>query len=381
MSRKNKRIWGVTGVLLVILLILTGILVFQRKSAKEASVQETEEKSAEDDLLKEQEENSEKEDSESKEDSREDEPVSLLFTGDVLLSDYVRNNYDRAGMTGVLEEGLLEKLHSADITIVNQEFPFSTRGIQAEDKQFTFRVDPSYVSILNDMGVDMVTIANNHILDFGDEALLDTMDTLDQAGILYAGAGKDRERAMELQVMEVHGIRIGLLAASRVIPVPSWNIENHQPGVFCTYDPGLLLGEIEKAKEACDYLCVYVHWGIERNTTPENYQTAMARQYIDAGADAVIGSHPHVLQGIEFYQGKPIFYSLGNFIFNQNIEQTMAVQLTVDQEGNSEVHLIPASASGAKTALLKEGEAEQFYRALEEISFGIVIDKNGMVSH
>ncbi len=185
---------------------------------------------------------------------------------------------------------------------------------------------------------------------------------------------------MELQVMEVHGIKIGLLAASRVIPVPSWNIENHQPGVFCTYDPGLLLGEIEKAMEVCDYLCVYVHWGIERNTTPENYQTEMAKQYIDAGADAVIGSHPHVLQGIEFYQGKPIFYSLGNFIFNQNIERTMAVQLTVDREGNSEVRLIPASASGAKTALLEEEGAEQFYRALEEISFGIVIDKNGMVS-
>ena len=174
-------------------------------------------------------------------------------------------------------------------------------------------------------------------------------------------------------------MKIGLLAASRVIPVPSWNIENHQPGVFCTYDPGLLLGEIEKAKENCDYLCVYVHWGIERNTTPEDYQKSMAKQYIDAGADAVIGSHPHVLQGIEFYQGKPIFYSLGNFIFNQDIASTMAVQIEIDKEGGNEISLIPASASGAKTESLGEEENQRFYRELEELSFGVSIDEEGRV--
>lgn len=385
MSRRNKRIWKVTGILLVILLILTGVLAYQKKSGQEEALQETAGKPAkekEENSLKEQEEDVKQETGSAGNDENagENEPVSLVFTGDVLLSSYVQSNYDRAGITGVLEEGLLERLNRADITIVNQEFPFSTRGVQAEDKQFTFRVNPFYVSVLQDMGVDMVTIANNHVLDFGDEALLDTMDTLEEAGILYAGAGKDKRRAMELQVMEVHGKKVGLLAASRVIPVPSWNIENHQPGVFCTYDPGLLLGEIEKAKEQCDYLCVYVHWGIERNTTPEDYQKSMARQYIDAGADAVIGSHPHVLQGIEFYQGKPIFYSLGNFVFNQDIASTMAVQLTIDDEGENEITLIPATAAGAKTGLLEEEEISQFYQRMEELSFGVTIDEEGRVS-
>lgn len=379
MSRRNKRIWKVTGILLVILLVLTGAVLIQEKSEKGENLQETAGKPAEEDSLKEQTGEQESDSIKSDGNDGEEEAVTLLFTGDVLLSQYVLNNYDRTGITGVLGEGLLEKMNNADIAIVNQEFPFSTRGVQAEDKQFTFRVNPSYVSVLKDMGVDMVTIANNHILDFGDEALLDSMDTLEEAGILYAGAGKDKERAMELQVMEVHGMKIGLLAASRVIPVPSWNIENHQPGVFCTYDPGLLLEEIEKAKENCDYLCVYVHWGIERNTTPEDYQKSMAKQYIDAGADAVIGSHPHVLQGIEFYQGKPIFYSLGNFIFNQDIASTMAVQIEIDKEGGNEISLIPASASGAKTESLGEEENQRFYRELEELSFGVSIDEEGRV--
>lgn len=310
----------------------------------------------------------------------EPQRVSLIFTGDVLLSNYVLNQYKSLGIEGVLDAGLLRELQAADVTVINQEFPFSTRGEPAEDKQFTFRVDPSYVSILKEMGVDMAAVANNHILDYGEDALLDTFDTLEGAGILYAGGGTDKERAMQLQVMEVNGVRVGMLAASRVIPDIFWNIENRQPGVLCTYDPALLLGAIEKAKESCDYLFVYVHWGIERNTTPEEYQKNLARQYIDAGADAVIGSHPHVLQGIEFYQGKPVFYSLGNFLFNQTIEKTMAVRFEVDGEKNVSIRLLPASASNARTGLIDDTAKKDFYRELEELSYGIHIGEDGTVS-
>ena len=91
------------------------------------------------------------------------------------------------------------------------------------------------------------------------------------------------------------------------------------PGYSTTYDPSILLNEIKAAQGQCDYLVVYVHGGIERNTQPEEYQRTLARQYIDAGADLVVGSHPHVLQGIEYYKGKPILYSLGNFVFGSVI--------------------------------------------------------------
>lgn len=374
MSKRNKIIWCTTAVLAVLTLVLVGILVW--KKGKE-SVETQSKIPAKTQQETEEEIEESKKEPEAKEETKK---ASLIFTGDVLLSDYVLNNYNSTGIEGVLDEEMLKALKEADVTVINQEFPFSTRGQQAPDKQFTFRVNPSYVSVLKEMGVDMATIANNHVLDFGDEALLDTMDTLEQAGILYAGAGENMERASQLQVIEASGLRVGMLAASRVIPVASWNIENHQPGVFCTYDPTLLVREIEEAKEECDYLFVYVHWGIERNTTPEDYQKNMARQYIDAGADAVIGSHPHVLQGIEFYKEKPIFYSLGNFIFNQDIEKTMTVQLEAEEGKTTSVRILPASASGAKTSLSDGAKAQQLYRHLEEISDGISIDEEGIVS-
>lgn len=376
MSTRNKIIWSTTAVLAVLTLLLAGVLLWKDKKESVRTQADISQKTKQDIEKKEPDTTASLEETQEPEKNK----ASLIFTGDVLLSHYVLNNYNAFGIEGVLDDGMLQALKESDVTIINQEFPFSTRGTQAEDKQFTFRVDPAYVSVLKEMGADMAAIANNHILDYGDEALLDTMDTLDEAGILYAGAGKDKERAAQLQVMEAGGLRIGMLAASRVIPVAEWNIDNHQPGVFCTYDPASLLARIRESKKECDYLFVYVHWGIERNTMPEEYQKNMARQYIDAGADAVIGSHPHVLQGIEFYKEKPIFYSLGNFIFNQEIAQTMAVQLEVEKGKTTAVRILPASASGAKTSLAEGEQAQQIYRSVEAVSDGIRIDEEGSVS-
>ena len=310
----------------------------------------------------------------------ETEPVTLLFTGDVLLSDYVRNNYNSSGIDGILSPDMLRELRNADITVINNEFPFSTRGTQAPDKQFTFRVDPKYVSLLTDMGVDIAGLANNHVLDYGADALQDTFETLDAAGIDYMGAGDDLARASALITKETGGKTFGFLAASRVIPVVSWDVQNSSPGVFTTYDPSRLVAAIEAAKDNCDYLTVFVHWGIERDEYPQDYQVSMAQQYIDAGADLVIGSHPHVLQGITYYNGKPIFYSLGNFIFNQSIPKTAAVKVTIDGENEPVFQLIAGAASNARTIACDAPEKTDIYDHLESISTGIVIDDEGFLS-
>lgn len=312
--------------------------------------------------------------------NRKPEPVTLLFTGDVLLSDYVLNNYNRDGIEGVLSPVLLDELRTADITVINNEFPFSTRGEKAPDKQFTFRVNPDYVSVLTDMGVDIAGLANNHVLDFGSDALLDTFDTLDQAGIDYMGAGTDMERASALITKEVNGKTFGFLAASRVIPVVSWDIQNASPGVFTTYDPTRLVAAIEAARDVCDYLTVFVHWGIERDEYPQDYQVTMAQQYIDAGADLVIGAHPHVLQGITYYKDKPVFYSLGNFIFNQEIPKTAAVKVTVPDEGAPTIQIIAASSGGAYTSACDGEKKLAVHDYLESISTGIAIDENGILT-
>lgn len=306
--------------------------------------------------------------------------VSMIFTGDVLIAYSFVPNYDSAGISGVLGDGILTELKGADITMVNEEFPFTSRGTAAEDKQYTFRADPSYVSALQEMGVDIVTIANNHTLDYGKEGLTDTFSTLDKASILYAGAGESAERAKAVQTIEVNGRKIGFLAASRVIPVESWNVDNSTPGIFTTYDGTALCDAVTEAKKTCDYVVVFVHWGIENEEYPQDYQRSLAKQYIDAGADLVIGSHPHCLQGIEYYKGKPIYYSLGNFIFRAEMERSMAVKVTLEPNGQVECRLLPVAAQGGCTSEMEEAKIPGFYQYMEGISDGITISSDGIVT-
>ncbi|MBS5065655.1 MAG: CapA family protein [Hungatella hathewayi] len=314
----------------------------------------------------------------------EKRPVTLLFAGDVLLSDHVLNAYDKAGgIQGVLDEGIRKQIRGADIFMVNQEFPFSSRGAAVADKQYTFRLPPSRVNLLKEMGIDVVTLANNHILDFGTDPLVDSGTTLDVAGIDYVGAGENLERAKKLLLRRVNGTTIGYLGASRVYMDASWAATAGRPGVFSTYDPRDLVAEIEAAREVCDYLVVYVHWGIERDTKPQEYQRTLAMNYIDAGADLVVGSHPHVLQGVEYYNGKPILYSLGNFVFGSSIPSTalLKVELSEERHGGSTISLIPCTSSAGYTSLVtEEDKVKQFYQRMEELSFDVNVGDNGVVT-
>ena len=165
-----------------------------------------------------------------------------------------------------------------------------------------------------------------------------------------------------------------------MIPEHSWTASKSNSGLFTTYDPTKLVTEIQEAKKTCDYVVVYVHWGVERNTEPEDYQKSLARQYIDAGADAVIGAHPHVLQGIEYYQEKPIFYSLGNFIFANRTYETMMVELTVT-DSSVNVRVIPCVSAGNQMGLMNSSERTGFFSRMQDLCFGSVsIDGDGRVS-
>lgn len=312
----------------------------------------------------------------------EDPVVHLLFSGDIYFSSHVLTAYDNAGgIHGVLDEAYRDEISRADIYMANQEFPFSDRGTPAPDKQFTFRVPPERVSMMHELGIDIVTIANNHTLDYGTDALVDTCTTLENAGIPYVGAGANMDRAKQLETIEVRGRTIGFLAASRVYPDTSWVANSKKPGMVSGYDPSILLKEIEAAGEYCDYLVVYMHWGIERDEKPQEYQRTLGRQLIDAGADLVIGSHPHVLQGIEYYQGKPIVYSLGNFIFGSSIPKTALLRADVDLEQNQvNLSLVPGtSGAGFTKELTDPGKKAEFYQYMQGISFGVTIDENGVV--
>jgi len=307
------------------------------------------------------------------------ETTTIIFGGDVMLADGMEQFYDTEGVSGLLSDELLEEMRNADICMINNEFQFSTQGTPMEDKQFTFQTNPENVQILLDMGVDIVSLANNHSLDFGTEALKDTFKTLDDAGILYAGAGDSVERAEALQVIEVNGLKFGFLAATRVIPVSQWNVEFRRPGLFTTYDDTRLVERIEEAKEECDFLTVYVHWGVEREAYPEHYQTTIAKNCFEAGADLVIGAHPHVLQGIEFMEGKPVFYSLGNYVFAQTIGRTALVKVEVQPDGEATYSLIPAYAENGQTQVFTGDEAVELFDYMNEISPGAFVDEKGYI--
>lgn len=327
------------------------------------------------------------------------EDITIMFAGDVLLSDYVLNAYENAGgIQGVLDEGYRQAIEEADFFFVNEEFPFSDRGTQAPDKQYTFRLAPEKVSLLQEMGIDGVSLANNHALDYGVDALLDTCDVLDQAGILRTGAGRNLEEAKRPVKMEIQGQKIAVIGATRVIPVAEWATHGEQAGMLAAYDPTILLEEIRRLSGEQDYVIVYVHWGIEREELPEDYQRAMGRQFIDAGADLVIGSHPHVLQGIEYYNGKPIVYSLGNYVFGSSIPRTMLLEVKLpgadtdseenpeaDSEGSLEeqklqLRIIPGTSGGGYTQTLQDaGQLQEFYQYMQKISFGVSYGEDGNV--
>lgn len=305
--------------------------------------------------------------------------INMVFIGDSYYNESREANYKKDGITGVMCESLVNRTQNADIAVLDVECALTERGEPMPDKEYTYRMSPTIAASFKEMGFDVATIANNHSLDFGTIGLSDTFDTLDSLGIKYIGAGDDFERAAEPAVFEIGGRKIAILAASRVIPVVEWNIVNRQPGMLCTYDSHALCEAIEKAKKECDYVIAFVHWGVMETEIPADYQPPMAHAYIDAGADLVLASHPHVIQGAELYKGKPIFYSLGNFLYGTNIKRTFMLNVNIDEDGNLEAGIIPCNASSGTTYEMNSEDGQNLIKYMNSISFNCYIDENGVV--
>lgn len=319
-----------------------------------------------------------------KEAARPDQTV-LGFTGDINLADgwYQMNYYDRQpnGIYGCLGGDLLSEMNGADIMLVNNEFSFSTRGAPLSGKLYTFRAHPKKVEILTQMGVDLVGLANNHIYDYGRDAFFDTLDTIDGAGIDRIGAGRNLQEACTPQYYIVNGRKIAYVAATRAeknIMTPAAG--SNREGVLRTYDPALFLQVIAEAKENSDFVVAYVHWGTENSTKLEAVQRTQGKQYIDAGADLVVGAHPHVLQGMEFYRGKPIFYSLGNFWFNDVPTDTALLKVLLDEDGTVTPVLVPCYQGGGRTDIVTDpAQRNRIFSHLQSISIGVDMDETGVI--
>ena len=312
--------------------------------------------------------------------------VTLAFTGDVNFADdwYNMLHYAKtAGVEDCFDPLLLEEMRGADLLLSNNEFAFSDRGSPMAGKEFTFCSRPENVELWQQLGVDVVSLANNHCFDYGQQAFLDTLSTLSDAGIVYVGGGADLEEAMTPRYFTVDGLTIGYVACTRAekyILTPE--AEEGSPGVLRCYDPERAVQVIREARQNCDYLVVYVHWGTEYSTSLEQAQTDLATLFAQAGADLIVGSHPHILQGAGWRGDTPVLYSLGNFWFNMETVDTALLTVTLTGPGaeNAAVRLIPCVQTGGRTSLLTdEGEKARILDHLNSISESGWFDAEGVL--
>ena len=210
-------------------------------------------------------------------------------------------------------------LGSADLALVNVEMAISDRGVAVPGKQFTFRAPPVAAEIIGDAGIDVATLANNHARDFGADALLDTVELLEAQGVATVGAGATSTDAFTPAILTVgppeRPISVAVLGANLVMP-SGFAATSNRAGVANGNDRDRVLANVRVAAEANDVVIVTLHWGIECDTCPQPTHERFAEQLLEAGATAVIGHHPHVLQPVVFEDGKVVAFSLGNFAWH-----------------------------------------------------------------
>ncbi|MFM1655124.1 CapA family protein [Brevibacillus sp. B_LB10_24] len=312
----------------------------------------------------------------------EDPAVNLTFVGDVIFSGHVERMLKENGYDYPYTH-VSSLLGQDDYTVANLETPVTKRGVPAQDKDFVYKSPPEAIPALKAAGVDLVNLANNHSMDQGVEGLLDTFAVLQENEIEYVGAGADIDRAYAPVYVERGGIKLAFLGFSRIVPEVSWYAGKNKPGVAATYDPARAVQAIRGAKEQADLVIVIAHWGKERVDFPVDYQKELARAYIDAGADLIVGGHPHVLQGFESYKNKWIAYSLGNFIFTRatvpKTWETMVLQAKCTNAGACELKMLPYYAELGRAVPMNEQDGAALLQRIESISTNVRIEPDGSV--
>ena len=263
--------------------------------------------------------------------------IKIMVGGDVMLGRYVERQIDRYGSTWPFDE-IAERMAAADLTLINLESPLSITGTQTPDDSLILRGEPKGVDGLVKAGVDFAALANNHIPDMGYLGLSDTKTLLGQNKILFAGAGDTKQGAHQPAIFERAGQRIAVLSYT-------YGVNFDKPGViYAPTDAAAARSDIEALNNIAIIL-VMVHFGQEYAAVASQKQRDFAHALIDAGASAVIGSHPHVPQPVETYKDKPIFYSLGNLVFDQapggNRDHSATAELTFKGPSLQRVKLQP----------------------------------------
>lgn len=312
--------------------------------------------------------------------------VTLGFTGDMLFDDEYAVMASIKQKGGMIESSigpeLVSLMKSRDIMVINNEFPYTERGTRTPDKTYTFRADYATAGYLNTLGVDAAILANNHVLDFGQVGLEDTLTTLTSVGVVPMGAGRNIEEASRVTYFVANDIKIGIVAATQIE-------RNDRPdtigatetsgGTFRCWTGDLIYQKIAEAKANSDFVIVCVHWGTEKESQPDYYQTTQGPLLAAAGADLIVGDHPHVLQGFTYFGDTPCIYSLGNFLFNSSTLDTGMLLVNIDKKGLKSLQFVPALQSKMTTTMAMGKDYSRIINKMRSLSKGAIIDDDGFV--
>ena len=289
---------------------------------------------------------------------REEDVLRVLFLGDSMMTGNVAGALDQHGMDYPLRE-FAPVLQAADLIVVNLETAVGTSGELMEEKSFAFQTDPQYLELFEPYKDKLVfTLANNHGMD---APVMETIQELETEGFHYVGIGRNQQEAFEPYTTSINGVSVAVFGASRVIPVPEWRATDTRPGMATAYSPEPLASYVAKWSEQVDYVIPYLHWGQELEEEPDENQIELADALKEAGANLIVGAHPHVLQAMEWNGPKQFTaYSLGNFVFTTSHDaranDTVALEMELTQEEIQRVKVHPAEIRFGLVRYLEEPE-------------------------
>jgi poly-gamma-glutamate capsule biosynthesis protein CapA/YwtB (metallophosphatase superfamily) len=309
--------------------------------------------------------------------------ITLTAVGDVMLGRGVATKIDENGLDYPF--GLVaERLRAADIVVGNLEAPLGTTGAMLPGKQIWLRGKPEYAECLKAAGIDIVNLANNHILDFDSPCLLETFAVLDGNRIARCGAGVDAAAARVPAVLEADGLKVAFLGFTEFAdPGLFWDFTYQRSFAAAEDTPGcnpldlaVIAEDIAAARTQADIVVVVYHWGLEDIPYPQAFNPAndletIARRTIDLGANVVLGTHPHAVQGFEIYKKGLIAYSLGNFVSDQRRDtqkESLILEMQVGPSGVLSVRVTPCRIDGNRPRVLTGPEAGRLLEKIEAIS-------------
>lgn len=269
----------------------------------------------------------------------------IFGAGDILMSPHPTKNPKKYDMNKAFAH-VTPILKTGDIAFGNLEAPTTLRGKRHPTKKYRFRQHPIVIDVLKKAGFTLLSLSNNHILDYGMVGAIDTIKAAQKYKIHYAGVGRNFREARKPAIFKVNGHKVGFLAFTLTYPRDFW--ANKKRGGTVAGFPGVLKKDIRKLKKKVDLVIVSFHWGGEGRPYPKQYQKDTGKLAIQYGAKIVFGHHPHVLEGVELYRGGVIYYSLGNFFFATMLHNKASIlaKVTLDKNLNiKEVAGIPFNVS------------------------------------